>query len=105
MTIALCASASNDRGIMVPAGPERVCSPADVSLPDQTGTVGVGIGFERYEALEKLSPRLQDVRPDVWPRASAVIRLAQEWLLDQEALPAEQAQPVYLRDNVARKSQ
>jgi tRNA threonylcarbamoyladenosine biosynthesis protein TsaB len=99
------AFASNDRGIMVPAGPERVCSPADVSLPDQTGTVGVGIGFERYEALEKLSPRLQDVRPDVWPRASAVIRLAQEWLLDQEALPAEQAQPVYLRDNVARKSQ
>mgnify|MGYP001827670502 FL=1 len=98
------AFALNDRGIMVPAGPERVCSPVDVSLPDRSGTVGVGIGFARYEALEKLASQLQDVRPDVWPRASAVIRLAREWLRENEALPAEQAQPVYLRDNVAKKS-
>jgi hypothetical protein len=31
--------------------------------------------------------------------------LAQEWLLGNDALPAEQAQPVYLRDNVAKKRQ
>jgi len=31
--------------------------------------------------------------------------LAQEWLRDHEALPADQAQPVYLRDNVAKKPQ
>lgn len=98
------AFAVNDRGIMAPVGQERVCSPENVRVPEQSGTIGIGIGFARYEALQELSPQLEDVRPDVWPRASAVIRLAQEWLLDNEALPADQAQPVYLRDDVAKKA-
>jgi len=99
------AFAVNDRGIMAPVGQERVCSPEDVEVPNQAGISGVGIGFARYEALQELSPQLKDVRPDVWPRASTVITLAQEWLRDHEALPADQAQPVYLRDNVAKKPQ
>jgi len=99
------AFAVDDHGIMAPVGPERVCSPESVQLPDRPGTFGVGIGFARYEALEKLFHGLQDVRPDVWPRASSIITLAQAWLRDNEALPADQAQPVYLRDDVAKKSQ
>jgi len=99
------AFAVNDRGIMAPAGPERVCSPENVRLPDQSGTFGIGIGFARYEALQALSPQLEDVRPDVWPRAATVVSLAQDWLRDHEPLPADQAQPVYLRDDVAKKSQ
>lgn len=99
------AFAVNDHGIMIPTGQERVCSPENVQLAEQAGTIGVGIGFARYEALQELSPQLQDVKPDIWPRASSVISLAQAWLRDHDALPADQAQPVYLRDNVARKSQ
>lgn len=98
------AFAVNDRGIMAPVEREQVCSPENVKLPDRPGTFGIGIGFARYEALKELSPQLESVLPDVWPRASAVIGLAQEWLLDNEALPADQAQPVYLRDDVAKKS-
>ncbi|MCW8926613.1 MAG: tRNA (adenosine(37)-N6)-threonylcarbamoyltransferase complex dimerization subunit type 1 TsaB [Xanthomonadales bacterium] len=98
------AFAVNDRGVMTPTVDERVCSPVDVPLPTRAGTVGVGVGFARYAALEKLSTQLDGVRTDLWPRASTVITLAQEWLRDNEALPAEQAQPVYLRDNVAKKS-
>jgi tRNA threonylcarbamoyladenosine biosynthesis protein TsaB len=95
----------NGRGVMSPVAEEQVCSPEDVQPPTAAGTYGVGIGFARYEALEKLSGQLAGVRPDLWPRASTVITLAQDWLRDNEALPAERAQPVYLRDNVAKKSQ
>jgi len=88
---------------MVPVGEEKVCSPEAVQLPVTSETYGIGIGFDRYAALEELSEQLAGVRPEIWPKASSVLQLASDWLLTHEALPAEQAQPVYLRDNVARK--
>jgi tRNA threonylcarbamoyladenosine biosynthesis protein TsaB len=97
--------AVNSRGIMAPVGEERVCSPEDVQIPAGSETYGVGIGFDRYPALDKLSGQLAGIRTDIWPKASTVLTLAQDWLLNNEALPAEQAQPVYLRDNVAKKKQ
>ena len=93
----------NSNGIMVPDNDEMVCAPEDVQVPADSGLYGVGIGFERYPALSQLSGSLAGVRTDVWPRASSILKLAQEWLLTHEALPVEQAQPVYLRDNVAKK--
>ncbi len=97
--------AVNSRGIMVPLGEERVCAPESVDILAGSGTWGVGIGFERYDGLQKLTGQLAGIRSDIWPKASTVLKLAQEWLLSNEALPAEQAQPVYLRDNVAKKKQ
>ena len=94
---------ANRNGIMVPVGTERVCSPQDVQLPANSETHGIGIGFDRYAELDKLSGQLIGVHPDIWPKATSVLKLASEWLLTHEALPAEQAQPVYLRDNVAKK--
>jgi tRNA threonylcarbamoyladenosine biosynthesis protein TsaB len=96
---------ANSSGIMIPVGVEKVCSPEDVQWPDLSETYGIGIGFDRYTALDRLSGRLAGVRADMWPKASSVLKLAQEWLCTHEALPAEQAQPVYLRDNVAKKKQ
>lgn len=91
-------------GIMKPVGAEKVCAPEDIELPVHAETHGVGIGFERYEALHMLTAGLVDVHTDIWPKASCVIEIARDWLLTHEALPAEQAQPVYLRNNVAKKS-
>lgn len=96
---------ANSNGIMIQAGEEKVCSPEDVQPPVDCGSWGIGIGFDRYPSLSKLRGQLLGVRADVWPKASSVIKLAQEWLRTHEALPAEQAQPVYLRDNVAKKRQ
>ncbi len=95
---------ANSNGIMMPVGEERVCAPQDVQAPQITDTYGVGIGFGRYEALGDLSAQLAGVYTDIWPKASSLVTLAQYWLLSNAALPAEQAQPVYLRDNVAKKS-
>ena len=93
----------NNKGIMLPVTAERVCNPEIVSIPVNPDTFGIGIGFERYAALSELSERLMGIRPDIWPKASSVLQLAQDWLNNNEPLPAEQAQPVYLRDNVAKK--
>jgi tRNA threonylcarbamoyladenosine biosynthesis protein TsaB len=94
----------DDSGIMVPVDDERVCSPEDVQLPQGSGYHGVGIGFDRYTALSEQAEYLAGIRADIWPKASTVLKLAQDWLRHNDALPAEQAQPVYLRDNVAKKT-
>jgi tRNA threonylcarbamoyladenosine biosynthesis protein TsaB len=95
---------ADEHGIMIPVDAERVCRPEDVQLVGGSETYGIGIGFERYSALQELAGELAGVRADVWPKASSVLTLATAWLQDNQALPAEQAQPVYLRDNVARKT-
>lgn len=98
-----CTFEANDNKIMVPTSKERVCSPLDIQLSDDSEMFGVGIGFDRYAALSVLAERLAGVQSNIWPKASSVLQLAQEWLKSHEPLTAEQAQPVYLRDNVAKK--
>ncbi|MGD9265336.1 MAG: tRNA (adenosine(37)-N6)-threonylcarbamoyltransferase complex dimerization subunit type 1 TsaB [Lysobacterales bacterium] len=95
----------NEGGIAIPVDAERVCRPQDVREPAGPDVWGIGIGFARYEALAALGGKLAGVRSDLWPRAATVIELARHWLRDNDPLPAEHAQPVYLRDNVAKKQQ
>lgn len=94
----------NDSGIMTLDGEEAVCSPELVPAVTEQGVYGVGIGFERYPSLLEQPEALAGVKADTWPDAVAVLKLAQAWLLSNKALPAELAQPVYLRDNVAKKT-
>jgi len=93
----------NDNGIMTLVGAESVCSPELVKLPVDSEVHGVGIGFERYPLLHKLSASLVGIQADTWPDASSILTIAKAWLQKNTALPAEMAQPVYLRDNVAQK--
>ena len=51
-----------------------------------------------------LAGSLESVHIDTWPSAGVMIPLAQHWLQTHEPLPANQAQPVYLRDKVASKT-
>lgn len=96
---------ANENGIMTALSAEQVCPPENVRVPVPGKTFGIGNGFDRYAALGALSAELLGVRADVWPRASAVLTLAQDWLRTHEPLSAELAQPVYLRDDVAQKQQ
>jgi len=93
----------NGNGLMVPVSAEEVCAPESVQVPGHASAYGIGNGFDRYPVLEKLSGQLLGIRPGIWPKASSILQLAQDWLTTHEPLPAEQAQPVYLRDNVAKK--
>jgi len=88
----------NSNGLMSPVTTEKVCPPEDVQAPVRSETYGIGNGFDRYTALQVLAGRLCGIRPDIW-----VLQQAELWLSTHQPLPAERAQPVYLRDNVAKK--
>lgn len=88
-------------GLAVALGEEHVCEPA-VALPaDRKGWIGAGTGFARSAVLAGAS--FERVFADTWPRASDLARLAATEWDPGSALPAERAQPVYLRDRVAEK--
>ncbi len=94
----------NDDGIMTAAGEEMVCAPGEILTLADADTWGIGIGFERYPVLAGLREQLAGVKTGVWPRASSVLELAQWWMQTNKPLTAELAQPVYLRNDVAKKS-
>jgi len=99
-----CANFDVDsNGFVYLSGGEQVCPPANVRAEGAAEVCAAGNGFERYPELEKLGAELGLCMPDCWPRASAVSSLADKWLEHNSPLPAEQAQPVYIRNQVAVK--
>lgn len=95
------------------AGP-LVCPPGAAPLPDTTlpgtplpdtpGFIGVGSGFAAYPALlQRYAGVLNAVQPEGLPHARAIARLAAPRFARGEGVPAEQAQPLYVRDKVALK--
>jgi len=82
-----------------------------VSVPDRVG-VGVtvvqhaaGNALPRYpELAERLRAAGLQVHEGLYPRADAIARLGAIELAAGRGVPAEQALPVYVRDDVARPS-
>lgn len=89
------------------AGSECVCPPNQIpAVADDTRPgVGCGSGWATYAAIITL--QLDDVLvttlSDRFPRAGIMSRLAAVMLRQGHAVPPEQALPVYLRDQVAKK--
>ncbi len=83
---------------------ETVCPPAALSRPAQAQGLVVGTGWTAY------ADTLQSVLADGWtvdtqikPEARFLLPLAEHMSRRQQLVSAEQALPVYLRDNVAKK--
>ena len=86
---------------------EQVGPPETVQLPTTShGSVyGAGRGFLAYPQLaERLGPTLAGLRPEPLPRAREIARLGLAQFAAGGAVPADQALPVYLRDDIARPS-
>ncbi len=68
--------------------------------------VGVGSGWQAYaEQLSQVyQEQVQDVRPELLPTASAVLRLAKPEFMSGKPLPAADAMPIYIRNRVALKT-
>ena len=98
-----CQFLADGNGLARAIDEERVCSPAAVRIVADEAFIAAGNGFKRYPELEALAGRADQCFSDIWPRAAMVIRLAKDWLSGHEALPAMQAQPVYVRNKVADK--
>ena len=87
-------------------GQECVAAPQAVPLPPAAGWRGVGSGWDRYaEALTiRLGAKLESWLPERYPHARDVAILAAVDFQRGQTVTPEQALPVYVRDQVARKS-
>lgn len=84
---------------------ERVLAPDDLRLPRPGDWFGAGHGFSAHAGLAAqlgLSPGR--VAADLLPAAADVARIAAVVVAAGRAVPAEQALPVYLRNDVAAAS-
>lgn len=91
-------------GLPVALMDERVCPPELVSLPDASGSdsarwLSAGSGWCYKDRMPL--PGLEPVSAAEVPDARYVARIAAAAFAQGGGVPAEQAQPVYLRDEVA----
>lgn len=86
-------------------GEERVCPPEAVTLSGEAAHwYGAGPGWQFREQMPTaVSGSMVSVAPELLLRASWVARLAERPAAEGRTVPAEQAQPVYIRDEVAWK--
>jgi tRNA threonylcarbamoyladenosine biosynthesis protein TsaB len=86
-------------GRVIAAGIERVSAPASVDVESGNVTRLAGTGFRAYPELAQKFANLTPI--DALPRAAEIALLGEAALSKGEGRPAHEAQPVYLRDNVA----
>lgn len=90
-----------DNGEMRLLGEEAVLAPELAALPRaaQAAWLGAGTGWGAYAERMPWAPA--QLMPELLPSAIDLLSLAQLAWARGEAVPAEMAQPVYLRDKVA----
>lgn len=87
-------------------GEEQVISPDKLDLSDQAdGWTGAGTGWASYadRLLSDSSYKPQAVLEDCFPSAEVIAKLAVQEFRAGNMVPAAQAIPVYLRNDVAKK--
>ncbi len=92
-------------GVLVARGEESVIAPDAVRVEQGHDAIGIGHGWRTYtkELTEAVSAKNLTLWVDSLPRAKEVAQLAANIVLKGETVAAENALPVYLRDNVAKK--
>lgn len=83
-------------------GDECVCAPTVVSTPPGAW-FGVGSGWTVYRPILAQRLMVSGYLSDRWPRAGDIVRLAVDSCRRQDWVAAEQALPVYLRNQVVSK--
>ncbi len=98
------AYACRGNGIMRGVLAECACLPSEVPLPGHGRWFGVGNGWQVYgEPLRlRVGALISGVDPGRTPRAHDVALLGVDALSRGEGVSAEEALPVYLRDQVVR---
>ncbi|WP_448214053.1 tRNA (adenosine(37)-N6)-threonylcarbamoyltransferase complex dimerization subunit type 1 TsaB [Colwellia sp. MEBiC06753] len=97
---------ANEQGIMQLTDSEQVMSPGDFAkqmLEQDNPVYGVGTGWQAYSAELNAICANQNNIEVLYPNAKYMLAQAKQALALGEAVPAEQAQPVYVRDTVSWK--
>ena len=93
---------SGDQPVALTA--EAVADPADVMPPDSGPWFGAGHGFAAYPAIAaRLGKKLAGTAADLLPRAADIARIAAIDCAADRGVPAAQALPVYLRNQIVRR--
>jgi len=97
----------NNSNSIIATNSERVGKPDTVFSTSLSEVVAIGSGWKVYE--KELSPLIQEknisfIYSESLPSAEQIAQLAVKKWLNKDLLSAEQALPVYLRNDVAKKS-
>lgn len=92
------------QGLATAAGDEAVLPPAEAQAPDAGDWVGAGPGFSAYADVLAELGNVNVLDRESPPRARYALPLAARDYAAGLAVPAEEAQPVYLRNRVAQTS-
>ena len=89
-------------GIARPCGPELVCPPGEVPVPEGRGWRGVGSGWGAYEQAlgKRVGDCLDGTSPEAICEAQDLVPLAAAAASAGGLVAPELARPVYLRDRV-----
>jgi tRNA threonylcarbamoyladenosine biosynthesis protein TsaB len=100
-----CQYRISEQGLAEAMTDEVVCAPGQVSIPLDQQWVAIGSGWNTYseQLIPLLDKHVELIEPDRYPQSHDIAVLAVEGFEKGEAVPAEQALPVYLRDQVAWK--
>lgn len=95
----------DNEGIVALEGQESVIAPEKAPLPQGGGWTGAGTGWSAYEdqLTSRMGSALLGLDAGLLPNATAIARLAAADFNKGKKIRAEQALPVYLRNQVARK--
>lgn len=96
----------DETGLMALHGTEAVTAPERVAVTGDADWVGVGSGWDQYADRLRAAraPRALRWETGCYPHAREVALLGTAAYARGESVPAEEALPVYVRDDVARKS-
>jgi tRNA threonylcarbamoyladenosine biosynthesis protein TsaB len=99
-----CAYEIDGTGLAEPLRAECVSAPAAVAVPSAQSWLGAGSGWKAHgEVLDRcLGGTIVRRLPDLYPRARDLALLGARGHRRGEAVSAEMAQPVYLRDRVVQ---
>lgn len=92
-------------GLATAVSDEQVSAPENVKPVDDQNWFAAGSGWAAYQQIlsDNFAGQLQGMDSDIYPSAEAMLPLAKQMFTEHKALPAYQALPVYLRNNVAKK--
>jgi len=95
----------SEEGVATPVCEERIASPDALPELEQDGWMGVGSGWSRFPELEaRMGGQVEILAPDLLPEARDLVATAAVAHQRGEAVAAESALPVYLREQVAWRS-
>jgi len=95
-----------DNGLMKLLGEEQVSPPEAMQLPNEQAWCGSGSAWKSYadQLNQQLGSALSFSFEHYLPHSASIVELAAYEFAQGNAVDAAQAQPVYLRNDVAKKS-